>query len=205
MNKNLDCFFCKEIEDNSSNDLGRSRIVFESKHFIVFPTVGCFKIGYLLIMPKQHFLCFGELADDLIDELENIINKITDYVFQKQGLKCIIFEHGTRDLSQMTSTSIMHAHIHIIPFEKDLVSYLPDYCELQKIRGFRDLAKEKDNYLFLKDINGNSYIVKNDNYPSQFFRKISCIAMDIPKYWNWKEYRFKENMEITIDYYDKLC
>lgn len=204
MYKNLDCFFCKEIEDPVQNILHKNRIVYETKNFVVFPTVGCFRIGYLLVMPKQHFLCFGELPSELIEELNSIVWKIMDYIQKKQGKRCIVFEHGTRDLSKLTSTSIMHAHIHIIPFEEDIISYLPDYCELKKIKGFVDLKNESDNYLFLKDTNGSSYIVKNDNYPSQFFRQIACKAMGISKYWDWRIYKFVENMEITIDYYDRL-
>ena len=199
--KNPDCFFCKEIEDPTNNFLNKSRIVLQTKNFIAFPTLGCFQIGYLLIMPKQHFLCFGELEPEMIKELEEIIQKITDYVMKKTGKKCIIFEHGTRDLEKLTSTSIMHAHIHIIPFDEDILKYLPDYCELRKIKGFGDLKDQTENYLYLRDTTGNNYIVKNDNYPSQFFRQIACAAMGIPKYWDWRKYEFKENVEITVDYY----
>lgn len=204
MYKNCECFFCKEIEDPIQNILKRNRVVLDTKNFVVFPTVGCFQIGYLLIMPKQHYLCFGELEPNIIDELESIVQKITDYIQKKQNTKCIIFEHGTRDLSKITATSIMHAHIHIIPFSEDIVRYLPNYCELKKIKGFEDLKNEVDNYLYLKDINNNNYIVKNSNYPSQFFRQIACQAMGISKYWDWRKYSFIENMEITIDFYDKL-
>lgn len=204
MYKNPDCFFCHEIEDPNNNILGRSRVVFETKNFVVFPTVGCFRIGYLLIMPKQHYLSFGELEPELIDELNSVVQRIKDFVYEKLNLKCIVFEHGTRDLSKLTSTSIMHAHIHIIPFDADIINALPDYCELKKIKGFEDLKKETDNYLFLSDTSNNSYIVKNDGYPSQFFRQIACKAMGIPKYWDWRRYKFVENMEITCDFYDRL-
>lgn len=155
-------------------------------------------------MPKQHFLCFGELDAKLLTELDEVLQKITAYVWEKSKDKCIIFEHGTRNLEQLTSTSIMHAHIHVIPVKNGLVPFLPDYCELRKIRGFSDLVQESDNYLFLRDLDGTNYIVKNDNYPSQFFRTIACKSIGIPKYWDWHKYPFKENMNITLDYYEGL-
>lgn len=204
MRKNRECFFCRELEDRTDNLLKKERIVLETKHFVVFPTVGCFQIGYLLVMPKQHYLCFGELEDEQLDELEEIILKITSYVQARLGEKCIIFEHGTRDLEKLTATSIMHAHIHVIPFSADIIASLPDYCELKKIQGFADLKNETDNYLYLRDVGGNHYIVKNADYPSQFFRRIACKAMGISKYWEWQTYPFKENMEITIDFYNEL-
>lgn len=176
----------------------------ETANFVVFPTEGCFKIGYLLIVPKQHFLCFGELDSELMTELEEILEKILAYVRQKSGDECIIFEHGTRNVEKLTSTSIMHAHIHVIPSKKGIVPFLPDYCELYKVKGISDLAKETENYLFLRDVNGVSYIVKYDNYPSQFLRTVICESMDISKYWDWRQFPFKENMLITLDYYEGL-
>lgn len=201
MYKNPECFFCKEIDDPVKNILNKNRIIYETANFVVFPTVGCFEVGYLLVMPKQHFLCFGELEADLIDELNDIISKISKYIQRKENKRCIIFEHGTRDLSKLTSTSIMHAHIHILPFEKKVICYLPGECKLKKIEGFTDLKRETDNYLFLKDISENNYIIENDSYPSQFFRRIVCSAMGIAESWDWREHAFLENMEKTIDYY----
>ena len=98
------------------------------------------------------------------------------------GDECIVFEHGTRDLKKLTSTSIMHAHIHVTQAKKELVPFLPDYCELRKVKGFPDLAKEADNYLLLRDVSGLNYIVRDDNYPSQLARTITCKSMGIPKY-----------------------
>lgn len=204
MYKNRDCFFCQELEDRTKNPLEKERIVLETKHFVAFPTLGCFQVGYLLIMPKQHYLCVGELEDEQLNELEEIIRKITAYVQSRLGMKCIIFEHGTRDLGQLTSTSVMHAHIHVVPFTADIISFLPNYCELKKIQGFTDLKTETDNYLYLRDVSGNNYIVKNAGYPSQFFRQVACKALGIPKYWKWQNYPFRENMEITIDIFDEL-
>lgn len=204
MYKNPECFFCQELEDRTNNLIKANRVVLETKNFVAFPTEGCFQIGYLLVMPKQHFLCLGELDPRLLTELDEILKKIAMYVRKKSGNECIVFEHGTRDLEKLTSTSIMHAHIHVIPAKKELVPFLPDYCELRKVKGFSDLVKETDNYLFLRDASGINYIVKNDNYPSQFFRTITCKSIGISKYWDWKEYPFKENMLITLDYYDKL-
>lgn len=204
MCKNSECFFCQELEDRTSNLIKTNRIVWETKNFVVFPTEGCFQIGYLLVMPKQHFLCFGELDSEALTELEEILEKITVYVREKSGDECIIFEHGTRNIEKLTSTSIMHAHIHVIPSKKELVPFLPDYCELCKVKGFSDLAKETDNYLFLRDVSGVNYIVKNDNYPAQFFRAVICKSMGISRYWNWRQFPFKENMLITLDYYEGL-
>ncbi len=98
----------------------------------------------------------------------------------------------------------MHAHIHIMPFEKLIADYLPDECKLREIVGFEDLKTEINNYLFLKDINGYYYIVENNNYPPQFFRRIACKALGMEEYWDWREHPFLKNMEKTIDFYNDI-
>ncbi len=204
MLKHADCFFCKEVENPNLNILSKNRKVFETENFVVFPTVGCFVIGYLLIMPKQHFLSFGDLDAMMIEELNGIVKRISKFNKQNYGKECIIFEHGTKDLTKLTSTSIMHAHIHIIPFENNIIKFLPNGCELKKIGGFEDLKYEQDNYLYIRDIYKNDYIVKNAGYPSQFFRKVACECIGIPDCWEWQKYDFKENMEKTLNYYNKI-
>lgn len=199
-----DCVFCEEINNPVQNILNKNRIVYETVNFVLLPTVGCFEVGYLLVIPKQHFLCFGELSSDLIDELDKIIFRISEYIKKKDKRKCIIFEHGTRDIDGHTSSSIIHAHIHIIPFEKEIKRYLPIKCKLKKIAGFTDLRKETNNYLFLKDISGNHYVVENEDYPSQFFRQIVCNALGIGECWDWREHSFFNNMKKTIVYYKDL-
>lgn len=96
MCKNLECFFCQELEDRTRNLTKASRIILETENFVVFPTEGCFKIGYLLVMPKQHFLCFGELDPELLTELEEILKKIMVYVRKKSGMSVLFLnmEHA---------------------------------------------------------------------------------------------------------------
>ena len=204
MAKNFDCILCKEIENHSINVLKINRIILETENFVVLPTVGCFQIGYLLIVPKLHYLCFGEFNKQLFIELDGIINKISRYIKKTTGKDNIIFEHGTRDISKLTSTSIMHAHIHIMPFEGSFINFLPVDCKLKTIGGFADLAKENDNYLFLRDTNNVNYIVINNEYPSQFFRRIACKALGITECWDWRSHEFSENMKITLDFYKNI-
>lgn len=204
MYKEPKCYFCQELEERARSPIGLDRVVLETRNFVAFPTLGCFQIGYLLVMPKRHFLCFGELDSDLLKELDGILQKITAYVREKSGDACIIFEHGTRDLKKLTSTSIMHAHIHVIPSKTGLVPFLPKDCEMREITGFSDLANEKDNYLFLRDLDGMNYIVNIFKQSSQFFRKITCDSMGISECWNWEEYPFKEKMLDTLGYYKEL-
>lgn len=204
MEKKIDCCFCIEIEDRSKNVLNKNRVVLETKNFIVIPTVGCFQIGYLLVVPKKHILNFGATNDILFRELDEVIEKITSYVKKYMGKECIIFEHGTHGLSKETAASVVHAHIHIIPFEHNMIGFLPEHCKLKQIKGIKDLSEEKESYLYLRDKDGKNYIVKNDEYPSQFFRQIACRALDKPQCWNWKEYELKDNMEKTLDFYKNL-
>jgi diadenosine tetraphosphate (Ap4A) HIT family hydrolase len=198
------CSFCKEIEDHEKNILSHSRIVLETDSFVCFPTVGCYQVGYLLIMPKSHYLCFGELNESQLNELNAIIQRIEVIIKERSQTSALLFEHGTRDVTKGTATSIMHAHIHIMPFFGLFRELLPKNAILKPIISIGQLRNETDNYLYFGDTDRGNYILEMENKPSQYFRQISCASMGMTDKWDWHENPFTENMEKTIDYYHSL-
>jgi len=75
-----ECTFCNEFVGNLEKTLFyqvignkvRSRILKETNNFVVIPTVGQIIEGYLLIMPKKHYLSVGHLPDSFYPELESL-------------------------------------------------------------------------------------------------------------------------------------
>lgn len=204
MRVNKDCPFCKEINCNDQNYLNKSRIVMETDNFVVLPTLGCFCKGYLLVLPKNHVLSMSDLSYDKLDELHKITNIISKYIWEKMNMKRNIFEHGTKNEYESTSTSIEHAHLHIVPFDGQVLRLLPKDCSFKRIKGFNDLKFETNNYLYLNDINNNDYIVQAKNYLSQFFRRIVCEGIGMKHFWDWKEYPFVDNVETTLSIFNGI-
>ena len=92
------------------------RLLCETPHFFVMPTLGSFgREGYLLIVTKEHFLGFGMLPPSFFPELNELVRDIRKLVQAEYGKSPLIFEHGPRIGEEESGQSIDHAHLHVIP------------------------------------------------------------------------------------------
>lgn len=185
------CPFCF-VKDNLFNTL-----IEETKYFYVRPTVGSIVVNYLLIIPKRHITSFSSLNDKEQKDFVLIINKYRQLFYKKTNKYPIIFEHGTCDNN--SSSSIIHAHIHIVGHnylnEKEIINDL----NMEKI-DFKNIFNNKYNKSYILYINQENdvYITYNFKKESQKMRKY--IANDIGKNnkWNWKKYPYINNVKQTI-------
>ena len=81
--------------------------------------------------------------------------------------------------------------------------------ELQEI-GELD-ALSGDPYIYLSPDEDTHMVWSHENFPRQYVRKICAKLAGCPEYWDWREYRYEENMAITIErlkeeiQYDAAC
>lgn len=209
------CSFCLEFSLNNSGNLYseiskqnspyKSRVLFETNHWVVVPTLGCMVPGYLLIVSKSHFISVSVIPGCAIVELNNIIDLIKVMFKEVYNLNALVFEHGPYSSINKGPSCVDHAHVHIVPFfdvDFDLVFssefyqvYNPiNFIEMQKIA--REL---KSSYLFVRDYRLKNYLVFGDNIPSQYMRKMIASRIGFPDKWNWVDYVFLDNIYITID------
>ena len=200
------CPFCYELLNPEKNIVNKNRVIAQTKHFVVFPTIGGFVNNYQLIVPKEHINCFGELSKVQFSELKNIINwqeKINKNYFNS---KYSMFEHGTLRVNDKSGKSIVHAHLHIFPNNKSLLEEICKYnFEIFRINEISDLSKickEYNSYLYYRDIDGQNYIITHLGIPSQFLRKILANSLNIEN-WNWRENPLIDKIEESIDFYQK--
>lgn len=118
------CPFCKESADRTDNITKKERVIAETKHFMVFPTLGGFVDNYQLIVPKEHINCFGELENEEWAELRNIIEWQKDINSQYFSSFTSLFEHGALLSNTESGKSITHAHLHIFPNNVSLLKQL---------------------------------------------------------------------------------
>jgi len=98
-----ECTFCNEFVGNLEKTLFyqvignkvRSRILKETNNFVVIPTVGQIIEGYLLIMPKKHYLSVGHLPDSFYPELESLYYETKNILIKYYASPVFFFEHGS--------------------------------------------------------------------------------------------------------------
>ena len=86
------CPFCNEFNGKKhlsyfENTIGtrygiNKRCVLETKNFVSIPSIGSFVEGYLLIVPRKHFLSFLSMPFYYTEELNSIITCLSDFYFR---------------------------------------------------------------------------------------------------------------------------
>ena len=199
------CSFCEEFNLGylKLNSKVFRRILYESKNFIVVPSLGHFIDGYLLILPKKHFICIGEIPFRLYDELEFVISKCKEVLFKAYRKRTILFEHGAvgNSLKEKAGCCKDHAHLHIVPIEINLFNEISKNYHFKKITSFLSLKSnfiKKIPYLFYENNEGERYLFNAPLVVSQYFRKILAKRLNKLKLWDWRSHPEIKNLQRTL-------
>ena len=127
-----------------------SRIVATTKKFVIMPMVGPLVPGYLLIVPKDHYLSIARLPKEQVEELK-IIKEELKKVFKQYYGKSVFYEHGALSCSAKGGCCSGHAHLHIVD-EFSKYGY-----ELRKLENYNEIINQKQRntpYLYYENQNG---------------------------------------------------
>lgn len=207
------CTFCNEF--NGRKDLSyfentfglknsiEKRSIFETENFACVPSIGSFVEGYLLLIPKQHFLSSLSMPEAHLKELLCILNILSSFYQDCYHSSYIVYEHGSSSLDNIGGMSVVHAHLHLVPYSSSL---LPELNEFKFLR-FKDIletrsyylsSNQNNPYLLFKDTNNFIYFAISENIPSQYFRKKVCDSCGLTGMGDWKEYPFIDNIKRTL-------
>ena len=99
-NKN-DCAFCKRTEI--------SYILTETPNFLLAADHAPLVEGHILIIPKPHFACYGEVPSKLDQELFSL-KQVVQRFFTRYYAPTVFWEHG------IFKQTVFHAHLHCFPW-----------------------------------------------------------------------------------------
>ena len=205
-------FVCKlfkpmMVNKGFNTDEFYNKILFESDNFKVIPSLGSLVEGWLLVIPKEHYISYGEITDSmLLSELEKLISDVCKIVKNEYG-DYIIFEHGPVIEKSFVGCGVDYAHIHIVPINLTLNKIIElsdqniEWHSADNIKATSNYINKGQPYLYFKDNLNNSYIGTSSQIPSQFFRRIISKLIGKPEMFNWKDYLFLNNVTNT---YKKL-
>lgn len=189
------CPFCKIDNKDISN-----AVIEETKFFIVMPSKGALCDGYLLIVPKIHVFSTNALTKFQKAELIELINKYRELFKEKYGKYPIFFEHGTHaDYLDCTSSSVNHAHIHVVNHNFLDQDSIMKKLNLMKVN-LKDFFDNKNKcYISYISPSKDFYITYNFIPKSQQMRQYIADDLNISCQYNWREYNFKANIINTIN------
>jgi diadenosine tetraphosphate (Ap4A) HIT family hydrolase len=88
--------------------------IWETQNFRVVPSKGGFVEGWVMVVPRQHVLNFGQLYPSLDTELKNLMKCVSSRIAEVYTPPTL-FEHGAATAGTTFGCGVDHAHVHIVP------------------------------------------------------------------------------------------
>ncbi len=177
--------------------------LFESANFVVIPSLGSLIEGWLMIVPKKHYLAMGALSPYLVTEMDELKQEVIDRLIPLYGDVCC-FEHGPCSANHRVGCGVDHAHLHVVPIKLDLVEaaslFLPAGTKWERA-SFESCQRAfecRKDYLYVEQPIGIGRIAVHDNFGSQTFRKAIASQIGFKSEYNWREYPREEVIDQTI-------
>lgn len=193
-----DCAYCSHLivpqEDN----------IYLGQDFFIFPTLGQFINGYLLIIPYEHVMSIAELDTAQRKEFLEVLSDARYLLNLTYGCtNPLVWENGTGNGGKgKAKDSVVHAHVHVAPTRLNL-------RHIQKISGFpmehttmdELSAYGRHSYLLIQGDTDADWGI-NDNpalyIPRQYVRQLIAEDEGIPgDNWNWRTHGFLERRHQT--------
>lgn len=145
--------------------------------------------GHLLIIPKKHINGFAEFTTKELNEVQKFVEEVTNKIKKYMKINVICFEHGSLQKGRHPQ-SIVHAHLHIIPYNLTSKSRdrIINECKLKKIKVYQEIknAAYKD-YCYFKDENDNMYLSNSINFPRSIIFRVIAEQEGLEKEYEWRE------------------
>lgn len=191
------CEFCQELQGLPGNRFGAmyagiaaSRIVAQTEHFVVLPTIGQLCAGSLLILPRVHKETCAELQRTQQEGLAAILKRVTTTI--RQFGWPVFFEHGAK-CHTGGSCGIYHAHLHVVPLPAlvEPRELFPEHVKAAtSIQDALEALKDSEHYLLIGSEDGVVF-ASVDSLPSapvsQHFRRRLRYRFSLSKHWDWRE------------------
>jgi diadenosine tetraphosphate (Ap4A) HIT family hydrolase len=186
------CEFCTEVRGMPSrfsrlyDGCLRTRIVTETEHFLVLPSLGQLGVIHLLLVSREHVTAVSNLSQQSREELRELITLISWYFAKRFGLGAVVFENGDPRGVGNTSCSISHLHVHVVavPQVSPALSRSIRLFEPIRVGSLHDLRRCRSAYSYLK-LSGDHWLIDRQ-LRSQTIRRL-IAGNDGSVTWDWRK------------------
>ena len=177
----------------------KTRLLYETKNFVVLPSLGQIVEGYLLIMPKGHYRSFALLDEELFEEAESVYSE-TETILRRTYTRPIFYEHGMGYSASGNGCCVDHAHIHAIPVSLSLFACLQKEFKWNNIQKLGDLSRmvRGSHYLFVQDSSQQKRVYYASNVKAQYIRHLVAEQLGTPDKGDWMLYPGVEELLATL-------
>jgi len=195
-----ECNYCREFLSPGAQSSGVwNAPILNSENFVVVPTLGHFVPGWLLIVPRKHYVCFGAVPPKFIDEFLDVKRKV-EYLLASLYSAPIKFEHGPCSRG-LAGACIDHAHMHFVPTTIDLKPELDSEFHHRSIQALDELTSEYRSgrpYFFYETAGGLSSLYQISVIPSQFARMLLARKLGMLEKYDWRKYKGELELRVFL-------
>lgn len=186
-----DCVFCNIVKNgDNNNEKEKNVILYEDELILITQATGSPVRGYLMIITKRHINGFAELSLDELKHVEKIISIIKKIYKKYFNINSILLEHGSTENGRHPQ-SIVHAHLHLIPFNfnKEIESELLTELKLKLMESLESIKinKKLDYWLYCNP-EGKYYTSSNILDPQRsIFMNLIAKQINLPLPYQWRK------------------
>jgi diadenosine tetraphosphate (Ap4A) HIT family hydrolase len=197
------CGLCQDFSHEGLRQAWNEPLI-ESPNFVVLPSLGALIEGWLLLVPKKHFICMGALPRTLAVELQAMKTCLCSALRQTHEHVCV-FEHGPSKANLNIGCGVDHAHLHFLPAAFDLATAVAPFLPADtlwsqaQIEECQEAFYRGNDYLYLEQPIGAGRIATHRAFGSQLFRRAIASQIGATNQFNWREYPQLPNVHATIN------
>ena len=201
----INCPFCRELQSGRLPDFCKadidSRILHQTDLFVVMADISPLVPGHVMIVPKDHILCYGAVEDTARDEFSGLVNA-TRMILREHYGPSVILEHGTSSLEPVAD-HVTHAHLHIVPVAIDIRDSLMNF-NTTTIASLSDLsywAARDEEYIYFESCAGERIVADRIvDLKRLFFRREIARRIGLPDpLWDWRRHVLMDNLRSTVE------
>jgi diadenosine tetraphosphate (Ap4A) HIT family hydrolase len=201
----VNCPFCRELQSGKLPDFCDadidSRILHETKRFVVISDISPLVPGHVMIVPKAHILCYGAVEAAARDEFAGIVNATRAIIREHYG-PSVILEHGTCSLDDVAD-HVSHAHLHIVPAAIDIRDSLLNFntTSIASLSDLSNWAARDEAYIYFESCAGERIVADRlFGLPRLFFRGEIARRIGLPDpLWDWRRHILSDNLRSTVE------
>ena len=188
-----ECLFCELNRFNINKELllpERKYIIWEDENVYASPDLFPLVVGHFLVVSKYHYNSFANAPCEVYTSVKKALRFIKSNLLNDANTAT--FEHGAV-IEHSGGSSIDHAHIHIMPFNKDLKSaieespYIMENPFIGSEIGLSIMAKKQYPYILYQKNSEAALVYHVNKLPSQFLRII--ISKELNTEFDWHKMR----------------
>ena len=202
-----ECVFCQEFDGSGRSIyheiLGPvlpSRVVHRTEHFVVFPPLGQFIEGGLLLATRDHRVSMAALPDAYYADLDRLMAETCDLLAERYGCRPLLFEHAPAAPGDKGTCCVDHAHLNVFPARADVHAHLRKFphAEIGPMSNLSASWFRDRPYLFLQTNEGRRFVYDAGIVPSQYVRRIITAELGMPERWHWRQYLGLDELKRTF-------